>query len=255
MIFDSHAHYDDESFDKDRDELLDSFPFNDIAYVVDVGADIKTSEKAVALTRRFPHVYAAVGVHPNEVGEITTADMVQLRQLVTQEKVVAIGEIGLDYYYKEPDREIQKIWFMKQMELARELKMPVIIHSRDAAQDTVDIMKEIYASEIGGVVHCFSYSKEIAEEILDMGFYIGIGGVVTFTNAKKLKEAVERIPLDRIVLETDCPYLSPEPNRGKRNTSLNLPYVAKEIARIKNISYEEVVEATMNNAKALYRIK
>ena len=255
MIFDSHAHYDDEAFDIDRDELLDSFPFNDIAYVVNVGADIKTSQNTVELTKRFPHVYGAVGIHPNEVGTITSADLMQLRQFAMEDKIVAIGEIGLDYYYREPDKEIQKVWFMKQMELARELKLPIIIHSRDAAKDTLDLMKNAYAEEIGGVVHCFSYSKEVAKEILDMNFYIGIGGVVTFQNAKKLKEAVKEIPLERIVLETDCPYLAPAPNRGKRNSSLNLPYVAKEIAKLKEISYEEVVETTYKNAKALYRMK
>lgn len=255
MIFDSHAHYDDEAFDTDRDELLDSFPFNDIAYVVNVGADIKTSQNTVELTKRFPNVYGAVGVHPNEVGEMTSADIMQLRQFAMEDKIVAIGEIGLDYHYREPDKEIQKIWFMKQMALARELKLPVIIHSRDAAKDTLDLMREAYAEEIGGVVHCFSYSKEVAQEILNMNFYIGVGGVVTFNNAKKLKEAVKEIPLERIVLETDCPYLAPEPNRGKRNSSLNLPHVAKEIARIKDMSYEEVIETTYKNAKALYRMK
>ena len=255
MIFDTHAHYDDEAFDIDRDELLDSFPFSGIGMVVNVGASIATSRNTVELTKRFPNVYGAVGVHPNEVGTMTAADMVQLRQFAMEEKIVAIGEIGLDYYYREPDKEIQKVWFIKQMELARELKLPIIIHSRDAAQDTLDLMKQTYAEEIGGVVHCFSYSKEIAKEILDMNFYIGIGGVLTFKNAKKLKEAVMDIPLERIVLETDCPYLSPEPNSGKRNSSLNLPYVAEQLAQIKGISYEEVVETTYNNAKALYRIK
>lgn len=255
MIFDTHAHYDDDAFEDDRDELLDSFPFNDIAYVVNVGANIKTSENTVELTKRFPYVYGAVGVHPNEVGDITSADMVQLRQFAQEDKIVAIGEIGLDYYYKEPDRETQKIWFVKQMELARELKMPIIIHSRDAAKDTVDIMKKNYAGEIGGVVHCFSYTKETAKEFLDMGFYIGIGGVVTFNNAKKLKEAVEYIPLDKILLETDCPYLAPEPNRGKRNSSINLPDVARAIADIKEVTYEEVLEVTLQNAKTMYRIK
>lgn len=255
MIFDSHAHYDDEAFDTDRDELLDSFPFNDIGIVVNVGASIETSRNTVELTKRFPHVHGAVGVHPNEVGTMTAADLVQLRQFAMEDKIVAIGEIGLDYYYREPDKEIQKIWFMKQMELARELKLPIIIHSRDAAKDTLDLMKANYAEEIGGVVHCFSYSKEIAKEILDMNFYIGIGGVLTFNNAKKLKEAVKEIPLERIVLETDCPYLAPEPNRGKRNSSLNLTYVAKQLAELKGISYEQVVETTYNNAKALYRIK
>lgn len=255
MIFDTHAHYDDKAFDEDRDELLDSFPFHNIRYVVNVGACLQTSKNTIELTKRFPHVYGAVGVHPSEVAEMTAADMVQLRQFAMEDKIVAIGEIGLDYHYREPEKEIQKIWFVKQMELARELKLPIIIHSRDAASDTLELMRENYAGEIGGVVHCFSYSKEIAKEVLDMDFYIGIGGVVTFQNAKKLKEAVKEIPLNKIVLETDCPYLSPEPNRGKRNSSLNLPDVAKVLAELKGISYDEVVETTFQNAMTLYRMK
>lgn len=255
MIFETHAHYNDEAFDEDREQLLNNLQINDVKYVVNIGADIITSEKTIELTKQYDFMYGAVGVHPNEVGSLESADMVLLRQMASYPKIVAIGEIGLDYYWDEPDKEIQKAWFIKQMELARELKLPTVIHSRDAAKDTVDIMKENYASEIGGVVHCFSYSKELAKEFLNMNYYIGIGGVVTFKNAKKLKEAVEYIPLDRILLETDCPYLAPEPNRGKRNSSLNLTYVAKEIAELKGVTYEEVVETTMNNAKTMYKIK
>ena len=170
------------------------------------------------------------------------------------EKCVAIGEIGLDYYWPQPDREIQKLWFQRQLDLARELTKPVVIHSRDAANDTIAIMKEKHAEEIGGVVHCFSYTKEAAEIFVKMGFYIGVGGVVTFKNAKKIKEAVERIPLDRIVLETDCPYLSPVPFRGKRNSSLYIPYIIEEIAKIKQVSAKDIEEATWQNARRLYRI-
>lgn len=255
MIFDTHAHYDDKAFEEDRDELLDSFPFHNIRYVVNVGACLQTSKNTIELTKRFPHVYGAVGVHPSEVANMTATDMVQLRQFAMEDKIVAIGEIGLDYHYREPEKEIQKIWFVKQMELARELKLPIIIHSRDAASDTLELMRENYAEEIGGVVHCFSYSKEIAKEVLDMDFYVGIGGVLTFQNAKKLKEAVKEIPLNKIVLETDCPYLSPEPNRGKRNSSLNLPDVAKVLAELKGVSYDEVIETTFQNAMTLYRMK
>jgi TatD DNase family protein len=255
MIFETHAHYDDGAFDGDRTELFDSFQWNEIGYVVNVSYDIQSSETTLEMTKQYPFLYGAVGVHPNDVDKMTSADMVLLRQMALENKIVAIGEIGLDYYYPEPDHEIQKSWFVKQIDLARELKMPMIIHSRDAAKDTIDIMQEMYASEIGGVVHCFSYSKEVARDVLDMGFYIGIGGVVTFNNAKELKEAVEYIPLDRILLETDSPYLTPEPNRGKRNSSLNLPYIAKAIADIKGVTYEEVVEATEQNAKTMYRIQ
>lgn len=254
MIFETHAHYDDEAFEADRGELLDSFQWNEIGYVVNVSYDLKSSQATLELTRKYPFVYGGVGVHPSDVDKMTSADMVLLRQLALENKIVAIGEIGLDYYYPEPEPELQRAWFVKQMDLARELKMPMIIHSRDAARDTLDLMQEMYAAEIGGVVHCFSYSREIAREVLDMGFYIGVGGVITFKNARRLREAVECIPLDRIVLETDSPYLTPEPHRGERNSSLYLPLVAQAIADIKGVSYEEVVEATERNAKALYRL-
>ena len=176
------------------------------------------------------------------------------RNLIGYEKVVAVGEIGLDYYWDEPDRKIQKKWFERQLDLAIEINKPVIIHSRDAAKDTYDILVKKNAAQTGGVIHCYSYSADMAIEYIKMGFYIGVGGVVTFKNGKKLKETVEAIPLEKIVLETDCPYLAPEPNRGKRNSSLNLSYIAREIANIKNLEYEEVIEATSNNAKRLYKL-
>ena len=174
--------------------------------------------------------------------------------MAQSDKIVAIGEIGLDYYWEEPDHETQKKWFHRQLNLARELKLPVIIHSRDAAKDTLDIMKEEHSEEIGGVIHCFSYGKEMAAEYLKMGFYLGIGGVLTFKNAKKLLEVAEMAPLNRLVLETDCPYLAPVPNRGKRNSSLNLPYVAEKLAEIKKCTPEEIVRATEENARKLYRL-
>ncbi|MGN0244299.1 MAG: TatD family hydrolase [Lachnospiraceae bacterium] len=254
MIFETHAHYDDEAFTEDREELIESFQWNDIGYVVNIGANVASSQATLELCRKYPFFYGAVGVHPNDVGDMTSADMVLLRQMAMDPKIVAIGEIGLDYYYPEPAHEIQKAWFVKQLELARELKMPVVIHSREAAKDTVDIMHEMYAEEIGGVVHCYSYSKEIAKEILDMGFYIGIGGVLTFQNAKRLQEVVEMLPIERIVLETDSPYLAPEPNRGQRNSSLNIPHIAKKIAQIKQMEYDDVIAITEQNAKDLYRI-
>ena len=169
--------------------------------------------------------------------------------------MAAVGEIGLDYYWDEPNRSIQKKWFERQIELARQVKLPVIIHSRDAAKDTLDMMKVLKAEEIGGVIHCFSYGVELAREFLNMGFYLGIGGVLTFKNAKKLKEVAEYAPIDRIVLETDCPYMAPTPNRGKRNSSLNLPYVADELAKIKGLTREQIEEITYKNGLELYRIK
>ena len=200
-------------------------------------------------------MYSVIGVIPHHVDEINENDIEELRSLAkSSKKVVAIGEIGLDYYYDEPERELQHKWFMRQMELAGELKLPIVIHSREAAQDTVELMHKAHAEDIGGVVHCYSYSEEMAREFLKMGFFFGIGGVVTFKNAKKLKRAVASIPLDKIVLETDSPYLTPSPYRGERNDSRYLSYVVSEIARIKEISEEEVAEVTYNNALKLYRI-
>lgn len=252
MIFESHAHYDDEAFDEDREQLLKSFPEKGIEYVINVGANIETSKNTIELTEKYPFIYGAIGVHPNDVEELNEEKLNWLKARSNLEKVVAIGEIGLDYYYKEPEKEIQKKWFERQVELAREVKLPVIIHSRDAAKDTADMLKALKAREIGGVIHCYSYTKEMVKEFLNMGFYIGIGGVVTFNNGRKLKEAVEYIPLDNLLLETDSPYLAPVPNRGKRNSSLLIPYIAREIAAIKGISYEEVVEITNKNGRKLF---
>lgn len=254
MIIDTHAHYDDEQFDIDREELLNSMKDNGIELIVNVGADMKTSEQTLELTKQFPFVYGAVGVHPNSTMELDESKMERLKELASMPKIVAIGEIGLDYYWDEPDHDTQKKWFDRQMELAREVKLPIIIHSRDAAKDTLDMMKAAHAGDISGVIHCFSYSQEMAREYLNMGFFIGIGGVVTFKNARKLKEVVEYAPMESIVLETDCPYLAPEPNRGKRNSSIYIPYVAEEIARIKGMDVEEVIETTKQNAKKLYRL-
>ncbi len=255
MIFDTHAHYDDKQFDQDREELLASMKDNGIGMIVDVGSNMETSAWIVEAVKRYPMMYGAVGVHPSDTADLTESDMDTLKKYAAMERILAIGEIGLDYYWDEPEREIQKKWFEAQIELAREVKLPIIIHSRDAAKDTYDIMKALHAQEIGGVVHCFSYSKEMARQFLDMGFYIGIGGVVTFKNAKTLKEVAAYAPLDRIVLETDCPYLSPEPNRGKRNSSLNLNYVAEALSQIKGVDKEELIAVTEENARRLYRMK
>ena len=254
-IFDTHAHYDDEAFDPDRDELLRGLPENGIEKVVNVGASLASCRRTLELMNRYEHVYGALGVHPSETAELDEEALAWLRQQCQVEKCVAVGEIGLDYYWDEPDREIQKVWFERQMEMAREINLPVIVHSRDAAKDTLDMMKAARAGEIGGVIHCFSYGVEMAREFLNMDFYLGIGGVLTFKNAKKLKEVAEYTPLGRIVLETDCPYMAPTPNRGKRNSSLNLPYVVEELARIKGLTVEEIEQATFENGKNLYRLK
>ena len=252
MIFDSHAHYDDEQFDEDREALLASMESAGITNIVNVGASLETTRKTLELAHKYDFIHAAVGVHPSEVAELDEDKFELLREWSQDGRCVAIGEIGLDYHWPEPSPELQKKWFARQLQLARQQRLPVIIHSRDAASDTLEVMKENHAEEIGGVVHCFSYSKEIAKICVDMGFYIGIGGVVTFKNGKKMKEVVEQTPMDKILLETDCPYLAPEPNRGKRNSSLNLPLVVDAIAAIKGISAEEVIRITEDNAKRMY---
>ncbi len=253
-IFDTHAHYDDMAFDEDRDDLLAGLPENGIARVVNVGASLASCERTIELMNRYDYIYGAIGIHPSETAELNDKAFEWLKEQCQLKKCVAVGEIGLDYYWEEPDRELQKEWFRRQLNLARDLAKPVVIHSRDAAKDTVDLMAEVHAEEIGGVIHCYSYTKETAESFLKMGFYFGIGGVLTFKNAKKLKEAVAYIPLERIVLETDCPYLAPEPNRGKRNSSLNIPYVITALAEIKGVGEEAVRQAAWENAHKLYRL-
>ena len=253
MIFDTHAHYDDRQFEEDREELLGSMRENGVELIVDAASDIASWDKIEQLTDRYPFIYGAIGVHPDEVGELDEEKMKRMEQLLAREKMVAVGEIGLDYYWDKENRDLQKMWFIRQLELARQLDLPVIIHSREAAADTMEIMRE-HGQGLKGVIHCYSYSKEMALEYVKMGYYIGVGGVVTFKNARKLKETVEAIPLTSIVLETDCPYLAPEPYRGKRNNSSYIKYVAEEIARIKNIAYEEIVAQTERNAKEMYGV-
>ena len=252
MIFDTHAHYDDKAFEEDRTEVLESMAGEGIGRIVNIGSSLGACKRTIQLMEQYDFIYGALGIHPKDSGELTESDIEWLKEQSVLEKCVAVGEIGLDYYWDEPDREIQKKWFVRQLELAKEVKLPVVIHSRDAAQDTVDIMKAEQAQEIGGVVHCYSYSRELAKTFLDMGFYFGIGGVVTFNNGRKLKEVVEYLPMDRIVLETDSPYLAPVPFRGKRNDSRKLSYVVEQIANIKGISLEEVQQITTQNAYNLY---
>lgn len=253
MIFETHAHYDDEQFDTDRDELLRSMEEGGVGTIVNVSATYESCENVVKLAEKYPFLYAAVGVHPDEVGALNEVTFARMKELFSNPKVVAVGEIGLDYYWDNESHDLQKEWFVRQLALARELHLPVLIHSRDAAADTMEIMKA-YGQGLDGVIHCFSYSKEMAREYVKMGYYIGVGGVVTFKNAKKMKEVVEEVPLESILLETDCPYLAPEPNRGKRNSSLNLVYVAQKIAQIKGVTYEEVVAQTEENARKMYRL-
>lgn len=254
MIFDTHAHYDDGQFDEDREDVLLTMQAGGVGTIVDASATVNSWERVLELTQKYLFVYGMIGVHPDEVGDLNEDNFARMEQLLQKEKIVAVGEIGLDYYWDKESRDLQEAWFVSQLELARKWNLPVNIHSREAAADTMQIMKE-HARGIPAIIHCYSYSKEMAEEYVRMGYLIGVGGVVTFKNAKRLKEIVKEIPLSHIVLETDCPYLAPEPNRGKRNSSLNLPYVAQAIAELKGITAEEVIRVTEENAKRFYRIE
>lgn len=252
-IFDTHAHYDDEAFDSDRDELLKRLLSTDIDTIVNVGASLSGCRESVGLAKKYDNIYAAVGVHPDDYDKLNEEFLDWIKNTCMSEpKVVAVGEIGLDYYYPEPSRDVQLKWFQRQLELAVEVKKPVIIHSRDACADTINILKDGHAKDIGGIIHCYSYTKESVKAFYDMNFYFGIGGVLTFKNARKLVEAAEVIPMERIVLETDCPYLAPVPNRGKRNDSSNIQYVVERLAGIRKMSCEEIIDITNKNARRLF---
>lgn len=255
MIFDSHAHYDDDAFDEDRESLLADLPEQGVGAVVNVGASLASCRRTVELARKYPYIYGAVGVHPDHVGELNEERFQWLRTQCCQDKIVAVGEIGLDYYWEKEAHELQKEWFIRQLRLAKELQMPVIIHSREAAADTMEILKQEHMPGLPVVVHCYSYSVEMAREYLKMGYYLGIGGVLTFKNAKKLKEVAQEAPMERILLETDCPYLAPVPFRGRRNDSRNLSYVAEELGALKGIDPQEVIRITEENARRFYRLE
>jgi len=251
-IFDTHSHYADSAFDGDRDELLAALPDKGVRFAALAGSSMQDSAENVALAQKYGYIYAAVGVHPESVDETPSDYREKLTELVkSSEKVRAIGEIGLDYHYENYDRDKQILFFRQQLELASELSLPVVVHSRNASEDTLDILKEYRPA---GVVHCFSGSAEVAREVIKLGMYIGFTGVLTFKNAKKALRALEAVPLDRLLLETDCPYMAPEPNRGKRNNSAYIRYVAEKIAELKGITYEEVVEQTEKNARDMYRL-
>ena len=253
-IFETHAHYEDVKFDSDREELLALLPKQNIEYVINVGSNLETTRKSIELAKQYDFIYAAVGVHPSDIAELNESTFEELKEVADYEKTVAIGEIGLDYYWDKDTlvQEKQREWFKCQMLLAKEKNLPVIIHSRDAAEDTMKVMKEVKAEEIPGVIHCYSYSLEMARQFIKMGYYIGIGGVLTFKNAKKLKEVAAEIPLERILLETDCPYMAPEPHRGERNSSLYIPHVIEKLAEIRNITKEEIIAITTENARRLF---
>ena len=254
MIFETHAHYDDSRFDDDREELLKKVHDSGVSPIINVGASIESTGTTLELAKTHDYIYAAVGVHPSDISGLNEDSFEWLREQTNYAKTVAIGEIGLDYYWdKEPEvQEAQRYWFGRQLDLAKETGLPVIIHSRDAAEDTMQVMKEHKAQEIPGVIHCYSYSRELAGEFVKMGYFIGVGGVVTFKNARKLVETVETIPMEHILLETDCPYMAPEPHRGSRNDSSNIPFVIEKIAQIKGISAAEVERITEENAYRLF---
>lgn len=252
MLFDTHAHMNDPAFDEDREEVLLSLAGKGVGAMLNVGCCLESSGDCIAMAEKYPFVYASVGSHPDSADEVNEEVIECYRQMAQHPKVMAIGEIGLDYYYETIPREIQQKAFRMQMALAKELGMPVIVHERNAHDDGMRIVKEFKG--VTGVFHCYSGSAEMARQLVDMGWYIGFTGVLTFKNARKAVETAERIPLERIVLETDCPFMAPEPHRGKRNDPGFLPYMAQRLADIRGISLEEVERITTENAKRLYRI-
>jgi len=249
--FDSHAHYDDTKFDEDRDELLSSLPINSVSHVINNSINYNTSLFSIKLSKKYDYIYAAIGVHPENVDEKDSLE--KIKELANNEKVVAIGEIGLDYYYTTSNKELQKEYFENQLKLANELKLPVIIHDRDAHNDILTTLKS-HPVDKSGVIHCYSGSLEMAKLFINMGYYLGFGGTSTFSNAKTVVEVLKYMPLDKILIETDSPYLAPVPFRGKRNNSMYLKYVVEKIAEIKNSTPEEIAEITSNNAKKLFNI-
>lgn len=252
-IFDTHAHYDDSRFDGDRDAVLAALPEAGVELVLDPGCDLPSSRAAAALAERYGHVYAAAGIHPENCAGFQDADLAALRQLLAQPKVAAIGEIGLDYYWAEnPPRDFQQMVFRKQLALAEELDLPVIVHDREAHGDSLSIIREFPA--VTGVFHCFSGSPEMAEELLKRGWYLGFDGPITYKNARRAPEVAAITPLERMVVETDAPYLSPVPVRGRRNDSRYLPHVIAKLAEWKGVTPEEMTRITCENGKQLFRL-
>lgn len=277
-IFDTHAHLCDAAFDDEREAIIADLGAHGVGAFTEIGFDLPSSRAALALAERYPQVYAAVGFHPDHSDHLRDEDVETLRKMVeNDQKIVAIGEIGLDYHYTregilrraaasgqepdpeslataDPEPEIQKACFRRMLQLARALGLPINVHSREAAQDTYDLIVEEHGYENSGIIHCFGYPVEMAERFVKLGLYVGVGGVVTFKNSRKLKEVVERIPIECIVLETDCPYMAPVPKRGTRNDPRNLPYVVEEIAALRQMDPAEVIRITTENAKRVYRI-
>ena len=252
MYFDTHAHYCDKRFDDDRDEVLGSMPGAGISLILNSGSSIRSSKFSLELADKYPFIYASAGVHPHDSKSMTDDTVLELEELLSHQKAVAVGEIGLDYHYDFSPRDVQRKRFREQLELARRLGKPVIIHEREALRDTLDMVRDY--SDLTGVFHCFSGSWETAKIILDIGWYLSFTGVITFKNARRALEVLEKMPADRIMLETDCPYLSPDPMRGRRNSSLYLPYIAEKVAEVRELSVDEVAALTMDNGLRFFGI-
>ncbi|HZG60907.1 MAG TPA: TatD family hydrolase [Anoxybacillus sp.] len=254
MLFDTHAHLNAIQYNDDLQEVIDRALEEGVSNIVVVGFDRPTISRAIELAEQYPFIYAAVGWHPVDAIDMTEDDLQMIEQLAAHPKVVALGEMGLDYYWDKSPKEVQKEVFRKQIALAKKVKLPIIIHNREATADIIEILKEENAAEVGGIMHCFTGSVEVAKQCIDMNFYISFGGPVTFKNAKKPKEVAKEIPLEHLLIETDCPYLTPHPFRGKRNEPSYVKYVAEAIAELKGISFEEVAQKTFDNAKKIFGI-
>ena len=251
MLFDSHTHLDDDKFNDDRGKVIEKIKESGVSALVNIGCNIPTSKHSVELAEKYDFIYATVGFHPCDTGDLTEEHLEKIREMSSHKKVVAIGEIGLDYYWDSVPRDIQKYWFERQMKLAEELDMPVTIHNRDAHEDTFNICKK---SNAKGIVHCFSGSKEMAVEFVKLGYYVSFAGPLTYKNNVKSVEAAKAVPLDRLLIETDAPYLAPDGFRGKRNDSSLVRYTCEKLAQIKGVSFEEMAKQTLENAKRVYKI-
>ncbi|AEM77632.1 TatD DNase family protein [Thermoanaerobacter thermohydrosulfuricus] len=252
MLVDSHAHLEDEKYDRDREKVIEECK-KDLTFLINVGSNLLTSKQSIELAHNYDFIYASVGIHPHDA-QREFDKVEEIERLALQEKVVAIGEIGLDYYYDDPPKEFQKEIFIKQIRLAKKLNLPIIIHDRDAHGDILDILKQEWTKDLRGVFHSYSGSVEMAFQVIEMNFYISLGGPVTFKNAKKPKEVAKAVPIEKLLIETDSPYLTPEPYRGKRNTPVYVKFVAKKIAELREMPYEEVCRITAENAIKLFNI-
>jgi len=252
MLFDTHAHYCDKRFNDDRDEILESMPDAGISLILNSGSSIRSSKFSLELADKYPYVFASAGVHPHDSKSMTDDTIKDLEILLSHPKAVAVGEIGLDYHYDFSPRDVQKKRFREQLDLARRLGLPVIVHERESLMDTLDIIREY--KDLTGVLHCFSGSWETAKIVLDLGWYLSFTGVVTFKNARRALEIIKNMQFDKLMLETDCPYLTPEPKRGRRNSSLYLPYIAEKVAEVRNMAVDEVAQLTTENGKRFFGI-